>query len=110
MSQSNGLRMKNVVELYVSDVSRSPRVFAMELRCQFWCRDFGGRLPRIVFVTIPFSLDEILESFLVLMTVKYLLYFPLCFFIDDYGQWVVLCSPSYDRVFWGRSKLHYIEH
>ena len=30
-SQSNGLRMKNVVELCVPDVSQSPRVFAMEL-------------------------------------------------------------------------------
>jgi len=52
--------MKNVVELYVSDVSRSPRVFAMELRCQFWSRDFRGRLPGIVFTAISFPLDEVL--------------------------------------------------
>ena len=38
-SQSNGLRMKNVVELHALDMSRSPRVFAMELCCQFWSRD-----------------------------------------------------------------------
>ena len=39
-SRSNGLRMKNVVELRVLDVSRSPRVFVMELRCEFWGGDF----------------------------------------------------------------------
>jgi len=32
-SQSNGLRMKNVAELCVPDVSQSSRVFAMELHC-----------------------------------------------------------------------------
>ena len=58
----------------------------MELCCQFWCRDFGDGLPRIVFVAIPFPLDEILESSPVPMTVKYLLYFLLYFSIDDYGQ------------------------
>jgi len=42
MSWSNGLRMKNVVELHATDVSWSPRVFAMELRCEFWCGDFGS--------------------------------------------------------------------
>jgi len=99
-SQSNGLWMKDIVELCISDVSRSPWVFAIELCCQFWCRDFGGRLPRIVFVAIPFPLDEILESSLVPTTVEYFLYFPLRFSIDDYGQWVVLCSPSCDWVFW----------
>jgi len=82
----------------------------MELRCEFWCRDFRGGLPGIVFVVIPFSLDEILESSPVPMTVGYLLYFPLHFSVDDYGWWVVFRSPSCDRVFWGRSKLHYVEH
>jgi len=52
--------MKDVVELHALDVSQSPQVFAMELRCQFWCGDFGGRFPRIVFMAIPFPLDEIL--------------------------------------------------
>ena len=85
MSRSNGLWMKDIVELHTSDVSRSPRVFAIELHCQFWCEDFGGRLPRIVFVAIPFPLDEILESSPVPMTVEYLLYFLLCFSVDDYG-------------------------
>ena len=108
--RSNGLRMKDIVELRTLDVSRSPQVFAMELCCQFWCRDFRGRLPRIVFAAIPFPLDEILESSLVPTTVEYLLYFPLCFSINDYGQWVVFCSPSCDWVFWGRSKLHYVKH
>jgi len=41
-SRSNGLRMKNVVELHAPDVSWSPGVFAMELHCQFWSGDFGG--------------------------------------------------------------------
>jgi len=60
-------------------------VLAIELHCQFCCRDFGGGFTRIVFVAIPFSLDEILESSLVSMTVEYLLYFLLCFSVDDYG-------------------------
>ena len=59
-SRSNGLGMKNVVELHVLDVSRSPRVFAMELCCEFWSGDFGGRLPGIVFTAIFFPLDEVL--------------------------------------------------
>jgi len=77
--------MKNVVELHALDVSRSPRVFAIELRCQFWSRDFGGGLPGIVFAAISFSLDEVLESSPVPMTVKYLFYFSLCFSVNDYG-------------------------
>jgi len=85
MSQSNGLRMKNVVELCALDVSWGPRVFAMELHCQFWSRDFRGRLLGIVFVAISFLLDEILESSPVPMTVEYLFYFPLYFSVDDYG-------------------------
>jgi len=102
--------MKDIVELRASDVSWSPQVFVIELYCQFWCRDFGGGLPRIVFTVILFPLDEILESSPVPMTVEYLLYFPLRFSVNDYGQWVVLRSPSYDWVFWGQSKLHYVEH
>jgi len=90
--------MKDVVELHTLDVSWSPQVLAMELCCQFWCRDFGGRFLRIVFVAIPFLLDEILESSLVPTTVKYLLYFLLCFSIDDYGQWVVFHFPSCNQV------------
>jgi len=86
MSQSNGLRMKNVIELRALDMSWSPRVFAMELYCQFWRRDFGDRLPGIVFAAISFPLDEVLESSLVPMTVKYLFYFPLRFSVDDYGR------------------------
>jgi len=61
-------------------------MFAIELHCQFWCRDFGDRFPRIVFTAIPFLLDKILESSLVPTTVKYLLYFLLCFSVDDYEQ------------------------
>jgi len=41
-SRSNGLRMKNVVELCTLNVSQSTRVFVVELHCQFWSRDFGG--------------------------------------------------------------------
>ena len=110
MSQSNGLGVKDIVKLRVSDVSQSSQMFVMELHCEFWCRDFGSGLPEIVFAAISFPLNEILESSLVPTTVKYLLYFPLRFSVDDYGQWVVFCSLSCDRVFWGRSKLHYVEH
>ena len=95
-SQSNGLGMKDVVELHVLDVSWSSRVFVMELRCEFWCRDFGGRLPGIVFVAVSFLLNEILESSPVPMTVEYLLYFPLCFSVNDYGQWVIFHFLSCD--------------
>jgi len=78
--------MKDVVEVCTLDVFQSSWVFAIELHCQFWCRDFGGRFPRIVFAAIPFPLDEILEFSLVPMTVEYFLHFSLCFFVDDYGQ------------------------
>jgi len=98
MSWSNGLQMKDVVELHVSDMSQSSRVFAMELRCEFWCRDFGGKLSEIVFTAIFFPLNEILESSLVPTTVKYLLYFLLCFSVNDYGQWVIFCLLSCDWV------------
>ena len=109
-SRSNGLGMKNVVELCVSDVSRSPRVFAMELCCEFQSRDFGGGLPGIVFTAISLLLDEVLESFPVPMTVEYFLHLPLRFSVDNYGQWVVLRRASCNRVVRGRSKLHYVEH
>jgi len=109
-SRSNGLRIKNVVELRAPDVSQSPGVFAMELHCQFWSGDFGGRLLGIVFVAISFPLDEVLESSLVPMTVKYLFYFPLRFSINDYGQWVVLCLPACNWVVQSWSKLHHIEY
>jgi len=102
--------MKDVVKLHMPDVSWSPRVFAMELCCQFWYRDFRGRFPRIVFTAILFPLDEILEPSPVLTTVEYLLYFPLCFSINNYGWWVVFCFPSYNWVVQSQSKLHYIEH
>ena len=109
-SQSNGLGMKNVVELRASDVSQSPRVFAMELCCEFRSRDFGGGLPGIVFTAIFLPLDEVLESSLVPTTVKYLFYFPLQFSVDDYGWRVVLCFPACDRVVRSRSELYYVEH
>jgi len=85
-SWSNGLGVKDVVELHASDVSWSSQVFVIELCYEFWCEDFGSRLPGIVFVAISFLLNEILESSPVPMTVKYLLYFPHCFSINDYGQ------------------------
>jgi len=110
MFRSNGLGMKNVVELCASDVSRSPRVFAMELRCEFRSRDFRDRLPGIVFMAISLSLDEILEFSPVPMTVEYLFYFPLQFSVDDYGWWVVLCFPACNWVVWSQSELYYVEH
>ena len=109
-SRSNGLGMKNVVELCVSDVSRSPRVFAVELRCEFRSEDFGGGLPGIVFMAISLPLDEVLESSLVPTTVEYLFYFSLWFSVDDYGQWVVFCFSVCDRVVRSRSELYYVEH
>ena len=109
-SRSNGLGIKEVVELCVSDISQSSGVFAMELHCEFWCEDFRGGLPGIVFVTIFFPLNEILESSPVPMTVEYLLYFPLRFSIDNYGWWVVFCFPSCNWVIWSWSKLYYVEH
>ena len=84
-SQSDGLRMKNVVELCMSDMSQSSRVFVIELCYEFWCKDFRSGLPGIVFAAISFSLNEVLESSPVPMTVEYFLYFPLCFSVDDYG-------------------------
>ena len=110
MSRNDGLGMKNIVELHASDMSRSSGVFAMELRCEFWCGDFGSRLPGIVFMAISLSLNEVLESSPVPTTVEYFLYFPLRFSVDDYGQWVVLCCASCNRVIWDWSKLHYVEH
>jgi len=110
MSWSNGLGVKDVVEFCTLDMSRSSRVFVMELRYEFWCKDFGSRLPGVVFVTVSFPLDEVLESSPVPTTVEYFLYLLLRFFIDDYGQWVVFHFVSCNRVVWSRSELHYVEH
>jgi len=109
MSWSNGLRMKNVVKLHALDISWSSRVFAMELCCEFWCGNFRGRLPGIVFAAISLPLNEVLESSPVPMTVEYLLYFPLRFSIDDYRQWVVFHFLSCNRVVQSWSTLHYVE-
>jgi len=109
-SWSNGLGVKNVVELCALDVSRSSGVFVMELRCEFWCKDFGSGLPGVVFMAVFFSLDEVLESSPVPTTVEYFLHLPLRFSVDDYGRWVVLHFASRNRVIWSRSELHYIEH
>jgi len=109
-SRSNGLGMKNVVELHMLDMSRSSGVFAMELRYEFWCGNFGSGLPGIVFAAISLPLNEVLESSPVPTTVEYFLYFPLRFSIDDYGRWVVLRLTSCNWVVRGRSKLYYVEH
>jgi len=77
--------MKNVVEFHASDMSRSSRVFAMELCCEFWCGNFGSGLPGIVFAAVSLPLNEVLESSPVPMTVEYFLYFPLRFSVDNYG-------------------------
>jgi len=109
-SQSDGLGMKNVVELRRSDVSQSSGVFAMKLHCEFWCRDFRSGLPGIVFMAISLPLNEVLESSPVSTTIKYFLYFLLHFSVDDYGWWVVLYHASCNRVVWGWSKFYYIEY
>jgi len=110
MSRSNGLRVKDAVELHALDVSRSSWVFVVELRCEFWYGDFGSRLPGVVFAAISFLLDEVLESSLMPTAVEYLLYFPLQFSIDDYGQWVTFRFLACDWVVRGWSKLHYVEY
>jgi len=102
--------MKNVVELCASDVSWSSRVFTMELRCEFWCKDFGSGLLGVVFAAISFPLDEVLESSLVPTTVEYFLHLLLRFSVNDYGQWVVLHFASRNWVVWSQSELHYVEH
>ena len=94
----------------MSNMSRSSGVFVTELYCEFWCRNFGSRFPGIVFAAISLPLNEVLESSPVPTTVKYFLYFPLRFSIDDYGWWVVLHLASCNWVIRGRSKLHYVEH
>jgi len=110
MSWSNRLWMKDVIELRALDVSQSSRVFAMEFHYEFWCGDFGGGLPGIVFTAISFLLNEILESSPVSTTVEYLLYFLLCFSVNDYGRWVIFRFLSCDWVVWSQSKLYYVEH
>jgi len=109
-SWSNGLGMKNVVELCTLDMSRSSRVFAMELCCEFWYGNFRSGLPGIVFVAVSLPLNEVLESSPVPTTVEYFLYFPLRFSVNDYGWWVVLRLASCNWVVQGQSKLHYVEH
>jgi len=47
----------------------------MELHCEFWCGNFGGGLPGIVFSAISLLLNKVLESSLVPTTVEYLFYF-----------------------------------
>jgi len=102
--------MKNIIKLRASDVFRSSGVFAMELCYESWCENFGGGLPGIMFVAISLLFNEVLESSLVPMTVEYLLYFLLCFSVDDYGQWMVFCFSFWNRVVWSRSELYYIKH
>jgi len=95
-SQSNGFRVEDAVKLHALDLSRSSWVFAVELRCEFWHRDFGSGLLGVVFTAVSFPLDKVLESSPMPMAVEYLLYFPLRFSINDYGQWVTFCSPACD--------------
>jgi len=94
----------------MSDVSQSSGVFAMELCYESWYRNFGGGLPGIMFVAISLPFNEVLEPSLVPTTVEYLLYFPLCFSINDYGQWVVFRFSSWNWVVWSRSELYYVKH
>jgi len=91
-------------------MSWSSRVFAIELCCEFWYEDFRGGLPGIVFAAVSFPLNEILESSPMPTTIKYFLYFLLCFSVDDYEWWVVFCFPFCDWVVWSWSKLYYVEH
>ena len=56
MSQSNELRMKDIVKLRMSDVSQSSGVFVIELCCEFWCGDFRGRLQELCSQPYPFHL------------------------------------------------------
>jgi len=110
MSQSNGLRMKNVVKLRALDVSQSSGVFVIELHYKFWYRNFRSRLLGIVFTAISLPLNEVLESSPMPMTVKYFLYFLLHFSVDNYRWWVVLRFASCNRIVWSQSELYYVEH
>ena len=109
-SRSNELGMKNVVELRASDVSRSSGVFAIELCCEFWCKDFGSGLLGVVFTAVFFPLDEVLELSPVPTTVEYFLHLPLRFSVDDYGRRVVLRFAFRNQVVWSWSEFHYVEH
>jgi len=102
--------MKNIVELRALDMSQSSGVFAMELCCEFWCRNFRSGLPEIVFAAVSLPLNEVLESSLVPTTVEYFLYFPLRFSVDDYGQWVVFRFSSWNWVVQSQSELYYVKH
>ena len=102
-SRSNGSGIENGVKVGLVDVSwggwmllivlLSQKVtylfcdeLSIEFRCQFWCGNFRDRFPRVVFIAIPFPLDEILEFSSVPATVEYLFYLLLHFSVDDYGQ------------------------
>jgi len=82
----------------------------MELCYESWCRNFGGGLPGIMFVAVSLPFNEVLEPSPVPTTVKYLLYFPLRFSIDDYGRWVVFHFSSWNQVVWSLSELYYVKH
>jgi len=110
MSRSNRLGVKDVIEFHASDMSRSSGVFVIELCCEFWCKDFGSRLPGVMFVAISFPLNKVLESSAVPTTVEYFLHLPLRFSVDDYGQWVVLYFASCNQVVQSQSELYYVEH
>jgi len=109
-SWSNGFQMKNIVKLRASDVSQSSRVFAMELCYECWCGNFRGRLLGIMFAAVSLPFNEVLESSPVPTTVEYLLYFPLCFSVDNYGRWVVFRFSSWNWVVRSWSELYYVKH
>ena len=94
----------------LSPLSQDQIPFDPHYRCEFWCRDFGSELLEIVFAAISLPLDEILESSPVPTAVEYLLYFPLCFSVNDYGQWVIFHFLACNWVVQGQSELYYVEH
>jgi len=53
--QSNSSGKKNCIKVYLLDVSRSCRVFAIEFCYEVWCWDIRGCLPRIVLSSKPVS-------------------------------------------------------
>jgi len=75
---------KKHIKLGPVDVFGSSWVSAMEVHYKVGYRNFGGRLPGVVFMAIFLLLDKILELSPMPVAVKDLFHFPLLFSIDEY--------------------------
>jgi len=104
-----GLGQKNYIKLSLADISRGSWASAIEVHYKVRCRNFGDRLPRVVFTVIFLLLDEALEPSLVLAAVKDLFHFPLLFFIDEYQWGASFQFAAWYQVFWGDEQFDYIK-